>query len=59
MQQSCFQRNFCVKICLGGYKTQEMCDKAVDSYYQHHSDHSVFSNDDVVFDDIDSDIVIF
>ena len=60
-----------LKYCVDRYKTQEMCDKAVDTYVQTLAfvpdwfvmskiidkiDNVVFSDDYIVFGDIDSDI---
>ena len=60
-----------LKYCVDRYKTQEMCDKAVDTYVQTLTfvpdwfvmskiidkiDNVVFSDDYIVFGDIDSDI---
>ena len=60
---------FMLKYCLDTYKTQEMCDEALDSYlvaiklapdWFVTSEIMLYSyNDDVVFGDIDSDIVTF
>ena len=63
---------FMLKHCFDRYKTQEMCDKAVDNFLLalklvpdwyvtsniiEKLDNSVFSNDEIVFGDLDSDFV--
>ena len=65
---------FMLKYCLDGYKTQEMCDKAVDAFLSTLKfvpdwfvenemlgklENVLFSNDDTDLDVIDSDIVTF
>ena len=68
------KKPFMLKCCLNRYKTPKMCDKAVDSYLLalrfvldwfakskmiDKIDNVVFSNDGIVFGNIDSDIVTF
>ena len=63
-----------LKYCPDKCKTHKICDEAVDSYLLalkfvpncfvsckmiEKGDNAVFSNDNIVFDDIDSDIVTF
>ena len=68
------KRSIILKCCLDRYKTEEMCDKAVDSYLLalkfvpnwvvtnrmiDKPDNDVFSNDNIIFSDIDFYIVTF
>ena len=65
---------FMLKYCLNRYKSQEMCDKAVDAFLTtskfvpnwpftkkmlENPDDVVFSNDEIDLDDTDSDFVTF
>ena len=69
-----FKESFMLKYHLDRYKTQEMCDKAIDFYLLtlkfvpdwfatskiiEELHNAIFSNDDIVSGDIDSDIVTF
>ena len=68
------KEHFMLNYCPDRYKTQELCDNAVDSYRLalrfvpdwlltskmiEKLDNAVFSNDDIVFGDINADIVTF
>ena len=65
---------FMLNYCLNRYKSQEMCDKAVDAFLTtskfvpnwpftkkmlENPDYVVFSNDEIDLDDTDSDFVTF